>query len=300
MSIPRFVPKGCVWFLSRRCTQRQFLLKPSKRANQAFLYALGVAAAKTGVQVLWTIAMSNHQHAGIYDPLGKMVEFMREFHRLVAKHHNCMYGRWENFWACESPTAVLLDDAADILDKLVYSLANPCSANLVERASQWPGVISLPEQLGKTMVIERPKTYFREDGPMPKSVELVFHKPPQFDHLTMEEYRELVANRLRAVEDELIAKRRAEGRKVLGRKQVLRQSHEDSPRSLEPRRVRRPRLAAKSVWRRLEAIRRLKSFVKAYAEALAEWRRGNRNVEFPYGTYAMRVFHGARCATAPT
>jgi hypothetical protein len=289
-----------VWFLSRRCTQRQFLLKPSKRANQAFLYALAVAAEKTGVKVLWAIAMSNHQHAGIYDPLGNMVEFTREFHRLVAKHHNAMYGRWENFWACETPTDVLLEGAADILDKLVYCLANPCSAHLVERARQWPGVISLPEQFGKTMVIKRPKTYFREDGPMPAEVELTFHKPPQFEHLSMEEYRELVARRLRAVEDELIAKRRAEGRKVLGRRAVLRQSHEDSPRSVEPRRVRRPRLAAKSVWRRLEAIRRLKQFIKAYAEALAEWRNGNRNVEFPYGTYAMRVFHGARCATAPT
>lgn len=300
MSIPRFVPKGGVWFLCRRCTQRQYLLKPSKRANQAFLYALAVAAQKTGVKVLWTIAMSNHQHCGIYDPLGNMVEFTREFHRLVAKHHNAMYGRWENFWACETPTDVLLEGAEDILDKLVYSLANPCSAHLVERAKQWPGVISLPEQLGKTMVIKRPKTYFREDGPMPAQVELTFHKPPQLEHLSMEEYRELVARRLRKVEDELIAKRRAEGRKVLGRRNVLRQSHEDSPKSLEPRRVRRPRLAAKSVWRRLEAIRRLKHFVKAYAEALAEWRNGNRNVEFPYGTYAMRVLHGARCAAAPT
>jgi len=300
MTIPRYVPAGRVWFLSRRCTQRQFLLKPSKRANQAFYYALAVAAEKTGVQVLWAIAMSNHQHAGIYDPLGNMVEFTREFHRLLAKHHNAMYGRWENFWASETPTDVLLDDAEDILEKLVYCLTNPCSANLVERARQWPGAISLPEHFGKTMVIERPETYFREDGPMPKTVELVFHKPPQFEHLTMEEYRELVARRLREREDELIAKRRAEGKKVLGRRNVLRQSHEDSPRSVEPRRVLRPRLAAKSLWRRLESIRRLKSFVKAYAEALAEWRNGNRNVEFPYGTYAMRVLHGARCVPAPS
>ena len=300
MSQPRYVPAGRVWFLSRRCTQRQYLLKPSKRANQAFLYALAVAAQKTGVKILWAVAMSNHQHCGVYDASGRMVEFTREFHRLVAKHHNAMYGRWENFWACESPTDILLSDAADILDKLVYSLVNPCSAHLVERARQWPGVISLPNQLGKTLVIKRPKTYFRQDGPMPASVELVFHKPPHFDHLSMEEYRALVARRLRAKEDELIAQRRAEGKRVLGRRRVLRQSHEDSPRSREPRRVRRPRLAAKSLWRRLEAIRRLKDFIKAHAEALAVWRSGDRNVEFPYGTYAMRVIHGVRCATAPS
>ena len=158
----------------------------------------------------------------------------------------------------------------------------------------------MPNQLGKTLVIKRPKTYFRQDGPMPASVELVFHKPPHFDHLSMEEYRALVARRLRAKEDELIAQRRAEGKRVLGRRRVLRQSHEDSPRSREPRRVRRPRLAAKSLWRRLEAIRRLKDFIKAHAEALAVWRSGDRNVEFPYGTYAMRVIHGVRCATAPS
>ena len=104
----------------------------------------------------------------------------------------------------------------------------------------------------------------------------------------------------RALDATCASSAQAEGKKVLGRRRVLRQSHEDSPRSREPRRVRRPRLAAKNLWRRLEAIRRLRHFIKGHADALAAWRNGNRNVEFPYGTYAMRVIHGVRCATAPS
>jgi hypothetical protein len=50
---------------------------------------------------------------------------------------------------------------------------------------------------------------------------------------------------------------------------------------------------------RKDPIQRLVVFLKEYAECLRRWRAGNREVVFPYGTYAMRVFHGARCAQAP-
>ncbi len=56
--------------ITRRCTQRQFLMRPDRETNNAFIYCLAVAAKRFGIRVLFTVAMSNHHHTGIYDPDG--------------------------------------------------------------------------------------------------------------------------------------------------------------------------------------------------------------------------------------
>ena len=61
---------GRYYLVSRRCTQRQFLLKPSKEVNRAFLFCLAVAAQATGVQVHVIMVMSNHYHLIVTDPFG--------------------------------------------------------------------------------------------------------------------------------------------------------------------------------------------------------------------------------------
>jgi hypothetical protein len=43
----------------------------------------------------------------------------------------------------------------------------------------------------------------------------------------------------------------------------------------------------------------LQSFYLQYREALDRWRAGDHEVVFPFGTYWMRVFHGARCELRP-
>ena len=54
--------------VTRRCTQRTFLLRPDEVTNQVFLYCLAYAAQKTGVQVLYAMVMSNHHHAIVHPP----------------------------------------------------------------------------------------------------------------------------------------------------------------------------------------------------------------------------------------
>ncbi|MEZ5819093.1 MAG: hypothetical protein R3D44_18640 [Hyphomicrobiaceae bacterium] len=46
--------------VTRRCTQRTFLLRPDDATTQTFLYCLAHAAEQTGVQVLYSMVMSNH------------------------------------------------------------------------------------------------------------------------------------------------------------------------------------------------------------------------------------------------
>jgi hypothetical protein len=83
------------------------------------------------------------------------------------------------------------------------------------------------------------------------------------------------------------------GRTVLGVKALLAQQPSDRPQTCEPRRGLSPRIAAANKWLRIEALRRLKDFLRAYRDALGHWKRGLRSILFPPGTYAIRVFQGA-------
>ena len=110
--------------VTRRCTQRTFLLRPDAVANQVFLYCLAYAAQKTGVRVLYAMVMSNHHHAIVHDPDGVLPAFTQELHSLTARALNALRGRWENFWADEQPGQVELVEERDVLDKIAYAAAN--------------------------------------------------------------------------------------------------------------------------------------------------------------------------------
>ena len=60
MSMPRQVLPGQFYLVTRRCTQRQFLLRPDAATNNAFTYCLIEAAQRTNIEVLLPCAMSNH------------------------------------------------------------------------------------------------------------------------------------------------------------------------------------------------------------------------------------------------
>ena len=100
-------------------------------------------------------------------------------------------------------------------------------------------------------------------------------------------------------EKEAAERLRREGRKFLGERRVLTQDPYDSPTSWEKRRGLRPTFASRDKWKRIQLIALLEGFYARYREALAAWRKGDREVVFPFGTYWMRVFHGARCELAP-
>ena len=89
--------------LNRRCTQRQFLMRPDDKMNNAFLYSLIEAAQKFGVDILLAQMMSNHHHVEQYDRLGNAPAFYHRFHTHLAKCVNALRGRWENVSRAKSP-----------------------------------------------------------------------------------------------------------------------------------------------------------------------------------------------------
>jgi hypothetical protein len=137
--LPRQVLPRQFYLITRRCTQRLFLLRPDPATNNAILYCLIAAALLFEIDVLLPCAMSNHYHAVIYDRAGRYPEFIEHFHKLLARSQNALRGRWENFWSCEQTCVVRLVDREAVMDKLVYTATNPVQDHLVERVHHWPG-----------------------------------------------------------------------------------------------------------------------------------------------------------------
>ena len=286
--------------ITRRCTQRQFLMRPDRETNNAFIYCLAVAAHRYGIRVLFTAAMSNHHHTGIEDPEGNYPAFLEHFHKLFAKCQNALRGRWENFWSSEQTSVVRIVDPTDVIDKTVYALANPVRDRLVEKAHHWPGASSLESLIHrKPLVASRPKHFFREDGPMPDIVSLNLSRPQGFKDLTDTAFAALILDRVRAVEDTAAAERRRTGAQVMGRSAVLHQKWSACPSTHEPRRQLDPRVAARSKWSRIEALLRNRAFRDAYLAARLAFSAGIRDVIFPAGTYWLRRFTQAICAPVP-
>jgi putative transposase len=296
MTLPRIITPGSTWMLTRRITQRQFLIKPSPLTNLIFAFCLGLAAMMTGVILHAFCVMSNHWHAVVTDPYGRLPEFTEWVHKFVAKCMNVKLGRWENLWSSEHCSDVLLTDREDILNKILYVDANPVSAELVQSASQWPGLISRPsDYTAGPVMIDRPDIFFRENGTVPEKVPLKLVVPPAFADMSPQEFRQLVERELHTKENNVKRRLSRENRRVMGVKMILAQSVYDSPRTYAQHRGLNPRLAAVDPWRRLETIRRLKSFIIAYREAMEQFKAGVHDVLFPPGTYWMKRFGGAAC-----
>jgi len=294
--LPRQVLPGQFYLVTRRCTQRQFLLRPDAETNNAFTYCLIEAAQRTQVEVLLPCAMSNHHHTVIYDRFGRYPEFVEHFHKIFARSQNALRGRWENFWASEQVCVVRLVGRADVMDKLVYTATNPVKDHLVDRVHHWPGVNGLGALLaGRCLRAARPRHFFRREGTMPEAVELRLTIPPELgpEAEVLEELRQRVA----AVEAAIASERQRTGQRVYGRRAVLQQSWWARPSSFEPRRTLRPRVAARSKWARIEALLRNRSFVKSYMAARDAWRDG-ATVSFPPGTYWLRRFANVPIAPA--
>jgi putative transposase len=274
--------------LTRRCTQRQFLLTPDPEINNAYLYCIIEAAQKFGIVLLLSQMMSNHEHTPFHDPKGMAIEFTHRFHTHVAKCVNAYRGRWESVWSSEPPCLVELVGIDDVVDKLIYTATNPVLAGLVERAHQWPGPKIVQAFLnGRTLKARRPWFLFREDGPMPEEVELTLVVPEELGN--HDEIVERVRAGIAAVEEGCALERAKTNRQVVGRRSILRRSWRDSPTSREPRRTLRPRVAARSKWDRIETLQRNTEFLARYREARASWLAGEPAV-FPAGTYWLRRF----------
>jgi putative transposase len=287
MSKPRQVLPGQFYLITRRCTQRQFLLRPDDATNNAFVYCIAEAAQRFDIDIVLTHAESNHHHTVIYDRHARCPAFVERFHKLLARSQNALRGRWENFWSAEEPCITRLVDRAAVIDKLVYVAANPVRDRLVERVHHWPGVNTYSNLLsGRCVRARRPRHFFRDTGPMPAEVTLRLTIPRELG--PAEDVIAEVRAGVEAIEGQCADERRRTGARVLGRRFILNQSWKDSPTSFAPRRNLRPRFAGGLV-ARVRALLGYRAFLDEYRAARSRWLAG-RTVSFPAGTYWLARF----------
>lgn len=299
MTAPRQIIAGETYLITRRCTQRQYLLRPDPITTAIFEYCLAEAASRHHIGLVAWKAMGNHYHAVVHDPRGRLPAFLEHFHKMLAKAMNARWRRWENFWSSEETCVTRLVTAHDILEKVLYVLCNAIAADLVDRLGDWPGASSLSHLDGKESTHRRPAFFFKKDGAMPESVVLRMTLTPC---ITNDESpaswrarcREALDERERTIREQ----RSAQQRRVMGRKRVICVAHTGAPESATNRGGLRPAIACKDAQRRLLELAALKNFRAMYKLARERWSAGDRRVAFPIGTYQL-LSYGVRCSAPP-
>ena len=291
MTPPRQITADTTFDVTLRTHSRTFRLLPSHQVNNLFLYLLGLAAGRYRIKVYGVVVMATHIHLQGKDCDGRLPDFTQYFHSLLARALNCLQGLDDKVWSGDGYNIVRPQAPHDLLSRLVYAAANPAAAGLVNRATDYPGVVTCPDDIGKTFTATRPTFFFRES--MPATSSLCFEVPDDFAHLGRDGFVKLFGDSLREREQQHRAERKATGRTVLGPKRCKQIAVGQKSRSYEQWFRLRPVIAAKMKADRIAAIQALVAFRNQYREALHAWRNGKRDVLFPVGTWWMCQFAGA-------
>lgn len=296
MTMPRCRLPGTVYMVERRTERRVHLFRPDAEMNQIFLYCLGVAAQETNVAIVAATLMSNHYHAVVVDRDGRICETMEILNALLTKTTQVLRGWVGRVFDGQKPSYVELCTPRAIIEKIGYTLANPTAAGLVRFSKEWPGVRTRVSDIGeRTITVERPRAFFAEDGTMPAEVELSLELPEVLVEIYgVKQARSRIADAVERHEAAAQAKAEAKGWAFKGADRVRKGSPYSRAKTLEDRRQLNPRYAGEAD--AIEAaVARDASFRARYADARERWLAGERHVEWPAGTYAMRRRHGVRC-----
>ncbi len=295
MTQPRQILPNGFYQITRRCMLQQFLLRPDDETNNAVLYCLAEASQRFEIDVIIPSLLSNHHHTDVFDPKANLSAFMERFHGLLAKCVNVHRSRRESCWSSAEPSVVELGDVSAVIDSVVYAAINPVKDGLVDRVHHWPGVNGLSALLNRRVLVARRPKFFRDAGPMPATITLELKVPAALGN--PDAFRDIVRERVAKAESEYAETRRQQGRGVLGRNRILRQSWRDSPDSATAPVKRResgkinPRFATRDPERREQLMIRRQRFLKDYRDARAAWLSGTP-IPFPIGTYWLRRFVG--------
>ena len=167
MSLPRRLLPGQTHSITRRVSERRFLLRPGPFVNGVVRYALARASQlNPRVALHGFVAESNHTHANVTDTRtdgrrrSQLPAFFRCANRLIAAALNTRYGRGENFWVPGSFDNTEIHNERSLEQQLLYLWTNPVKDGLVDRPEAWPGVMYLPEDFGRTIRVPKPEGAF--------------------------------------------------------------------------------------------------------------------------------------------
>ena len=127
-------------FVTRSVDRQEFRLRPDTKVNEAIKYLLMVISKRYKLSPHCICALSNHLHSILTDPEAKFPAFLSDFHSLITKCVNHIYGDTGSLWDKKQTNRLYLDDVETIKKQVGYTMANPVAAGLVEEGTLWPGV----------------------------------------------------------------------------------------------------------------------------------------------------------------
>ena len=283
-------------------------------------YVFAHCLATHGMRAHEILVMSNHHHIVLTDVHGVLPAFMEHLNSLVARAMNALLGiRGTVFEKDYSAVVVTTQEAA--IEHSVYTLANPASSHLVKRCTQWPGFSTRTLNYGEAEVVERPtdglwakarpqkrrrknknaRRAARGGKPstMPAEVKLTVY-PPFSDEDRDAKMRSEVLSRLHRRETELMVERSEKGIQVLGAARVCAQKWHTFPGSSEDWFATKPTVSGRCQWKRREAMQRQAEFVQEYRRVRRCFKSGERDIEWPLGTWMMARRHDVPVAQAPS
>jgi REP element-mobilizing transposase RayT len=292
-----------IFFVTVRCFQRRYLLRPSPETNEVLGGVLSRAVRLHGVEIYAFSVVSNHLHLVVRAPRGNLPGFMQYLLTNVSKKVGRLVGWRGSFWERRYSAEPILDETA-LLERVRYVLSHGVKEGLVRRCRDWPGLSCLPLMVdgkprsfrwfnwtrrtsGNGRRVARPLL----DDRWAEAEELRLTPLPNPTLRTRDALRGFLKRAVRAIEEQGSRLHRT----VLGRAGVLRQRPHAKPASSE----RKPRpLCHTSIPELLEAFReRYRGFVEAFRQASIRWRKGDPTASFP--DWAIKPFVWPASAPLP-
>ena len=309
MTLPKRRLPGTAYFLSPVCERKEFRLKPTNETKAAFAFTLVEAAMKHGVDIIAVMQMSSHYHAVVYDRLGTLSDFLRDFHGVMGRFGSARDGV-ENtkFWSADDGKEMEIGDMDALVDCVAYTLANPTKDFIVAKPEDWAGVMTPVEALGSGAgkVYERPKRFFDPDGMTSEAVMLGSDYPWELDELLpVAEFKVRVRARVdgyvAAAKAEVDAGRRrfsgvAEAKNLSVWHSAERALGGEAKAAAESGRKAKAhkRVAAANQGRLQAMLESVLAFRAAHRKAWNAFRRGVYETMFPAGTWKAWRFYGAQ------
>ncbi len=265
--------------------------------------------------------LSNHFHLLLTDVAGVLPAFMAKLNGLISSNLNAMRGTTgRNF---EGYTMQVLDpdDLERQLEAAVYILNNAANAHLVTRCKHWKATSSFSLKYGELSSSAKPaygiwarklehlnrresqrsgRAKYGGRSKYPSEAGLTLHPLPGHDledgadGVELQRARQAVMEKLALAEDELIEERRSSGIRVVSWRKAQSMHFNTMPAKGRELFGKNPMFACSTRERREAARLRIEAFYVAYSGALERFNAGERDVEFPRGTWLMVQRHNAR------
>ena len=288
----RIQKKKAVYFVTNRCFQAQFLLRPSKRVNAIILGLLAKYAEEYDIEIFGFVFMSNHFHLLLRARKLNLSRFMGVFQSVLTRELNRLFDRDDTIFPRRFTSPEVLDDES-MWEKMHYMMNNPCLSNLVDHPDKWPGISSWQihksgePMVGRVLNREKLRRLRRKDPNTHVSEAYDFYvldttPLPLQEGLERSEQDQRLVDMVEERAEELQRQRKEAGIPCVGAEAIKSQHWSHTPDS--PKKSNCPLCICADPITRKEHRKAYRATLDRYRKAMSRYRANKANPGFPPGT----------------